>query len=54
MGSIAKALRDLEDIPKYASRQIFSDSHAAPLFDALLEGSEICKSSLPLLERNRL
>jgi hypothetical protein len=44
--SIAKVLRDLEDVPKFVSREIFPNSHASPLFDAILEGGEVCSSSL--------
>jgi hypothetical protein len=47
VNSIAKVLRDLEDAPKCASRHIFPNSHATPLFNAHLEGSKVCKSSLP-------
>jgi hypothetical protein len=46
VGSIAKVLRDLEDVPKFVSREIFPNSHASPLFDAVLEGGEVCNSSL--------
>jgi hypothetical protein len=37
----------LEDAPKCASRHIVPNNHATPLF-ALLEGSKVCESSLPL------
>ena len=47
MGSIAKLLRDLELPPKYSSRELFSGSGSAPLFTALLVGTEMCTSSLP-------
>jgi hypothetical protein len=47
VGSVAKVLRDLEDVPKFVSRQIFPDTHALPLFEALLEGGNVCNSSLP-------
>jgi hypothetical protein len=47
VGSIAKVLRDLEDVPKFVSREIFLDTHTSPLLYALLEGGEVCKSSLP-------
>ena len=46
VGSIAKLLRDLELLPKYSSRELFSGS-SAPLFTALLAGAEMCTSSLP-------
>jgi hypothetical protein len=38
VGSIAKVLRDLEDVPKFVSKEIFPITHASPLFDAVLEG----------------
>jgi hypothetical protein len=47
VGSIAKVLRDLENVPKFVSREIFPDSHASVLFDAILEGGEVCNSLLP-------
>jgi hypothetical protein len=47
VGSIAKVLRDLEDVLKFVSMQIFLDTHASPLFEALLEGGGVCNSSLP-------
>jgi hypothetical protein len=46
VGSLAKVLRDLEDVLKFVSRQVFLDTHASPLFDALLEGERMCNSSL--------
>ena len=47
VGSIAKLLRDLELPPKYSLRELFSGSGLAPLFIALLVGAEMCTSSLP-------
>jgi uncharacterized C2H2 Zn-finger protein len=46
VGSIAKVLQDLEDVPKFISREIFPNTHATPLFDALLESGEVCNSLL--------
>ena len=46
VGSFAKLLRDLELPPKSTSRELFTGSGSSPLFQALLEGSETCKSSL--------
>jgi hypothetical protein len=46
VGSVAKVLQDLEDVPKFVSRQIFPDIHASALFEALLEGGNVCNSSL--------
>jgi hypothetical protein len=40
-------LRDLESPPKYSSRQLFVGARSAPLFEALLEGANMCKGSLP-------
>ena len=50
VGSIAKVLRDLEDVPKFVSRDIFLDNHTLPLFDAVLEGGEVYNSLLSLLQ----
>jgi hypothetical protein len=47
VASVAKVLRDLEDVPKFVSRQIFPDSHASPLLEALLEGGNVGNSSPP-------
>jgi hypothetical protein len=41
VGSLAKVLQDLEDVPKFASQQIFPSTHASFLFDALLEGGNV-------------
>jgi hypothetical protein len=41
VGSIAKVLRDLEDVPKYASCHIFPNTHASSLFDALLKKNKV-------------
>ena len=49
MGSVAKVLRDLKDVPKVVSRQIFLDIHASPHFEALFEGENVYKSLLPPL-----
>jgi hypothetical protein len=46
--TLAEVLRDLEDVPKFASRQIFPNTHVSPLCNALLEGSNICKLVLLL------
>ncbi len=51
VGSIAKLLRDLESPPKYSSRELFTKGRSSPLFDALLEGSEVCEASLPPPQR---
>ena len=46
VGSIAKLLQDLENPPKYSSRELFEGGRSWPLFDAILKGSKICESSL--------
>jgi hypothetical protein len=46
VGSFAKLLRDVELPPKYSSRELFTGSGSAPLFRAVLQGSDICTSSL--------
>ena len=51
--SIAKLLRDLEDVPKFVSCHIFSSTCASPLLDAIFEGNNICKSSLSLIKKNQ-
>ena len=44
--SLAKVLWDLEDIPKFASKQIFPNVNTLLLFNALLEGGNVCNSLL--------
>ena len=46
VGSFAKLLRDLELPPKYSSRELFNGSGSAPLFCAVLQGADICKTLL--------
>ena len=46
MGSIAKLLRDLELPLKHSSRDLFNGGRSTPLFAALLDGAEMCESSL--------
>ena len=51
VGSIAKLLKDLELAPKSSIRELFVNSLSSPLYEALLCGVEVCKSSLqPPLE----
>jgi hypothetical protein len=45
--SLAKVLWDLEDVPKFASKQIFPNTNTSLLFNALLEGGNVYNSSLP-------
>ena len=46
VGSIARLLGDVERPPKYSSRELFTDVGSAPIFCAVLQGSDICTSSL--------
>ena len=46
VGSIARLLRDVERPPKYSSRELFTDAGSAPIFRAVLQGSDICTSLL--------
>ena len=46
VGSIARLLQDVERPPKYSSRKLFTDAGSAPIFRAVLQGSDICTSSL--------
>ena len=46
VGSIAKLLQDLENPPKYSSRELFEGARSQPLFDPILKGSKICESLL--------
>ena len=46
VGFIAKLLRDLELPPKHSSRDMFNGGRFAPLFATLLDGAEMCESSL--------
>jgi hypothetical protein len=46
VGLFAKLLRDVEVAPKYSSRELFNGFSSAPLFKAVLQGLDICKSSL--------
>lgn len=47
VGSLAKLLQDLKLPPKYSSQELFGGSGSSPLFRVILQGAEICKSSLP-------
>ena len=46
VGSLAKLLRDVENPSKYSSRELFIQSGSAPIFHAVLQGSDICTASL--------
>ena len=45
MGSITKLLRDLEDPPTKSSPSLFQGGGSTHLYEALLQGSEICIAS---------
>ena len=48
VGSFARLLRDLEQVPKSSSRQLFAESGRHPLFKAVLQGaSDVCSPYLP-------
>ena len=51
VGSLAKLLRDLESTPMACSGVLFSGDRIAPLFEAVLNGADICRSSLPPIPR---
>ncbi len=46
VGSFAKLLRDLENPPTSSSRALFVGCGTTPLYEAVLEGKEVCLSSL--------
>lgn len=46
VGSLAKLLRDLELPPKFSSKELFVGSQTSPIFSAVLQGADMCKSSL--------
>ena len=47
IGSIAKFLCDLEKPPSYSSRLLFENMGSTPLYEAVLDGKDICLYSLP-------
>jgi hypothetical protein len=47
--SFAKLHQDLEMMPKSSSRQLFDRSRSSSLFEAMLHGAEMSKTSLPPL-----
>ena len=47
VGSFAKLLRDLEKPPVHSSHALFDGCGTTPLYEAVLEGKEVCMSSLP-------
>jgi hypothetical protein len=49
--SLAKLLRDLEMPQKSSSHQLFDRSRSTSLFEAMLHGAEMCKTSLPPLSK---
>ena len=46
VGSFAKLLRDLESPPTSSSRALFVGCGTTPIYEAVLEGKEVCLSSL--------
>ena len=46
VGSFAKLLRDLESPPTSSSRALFAGCGTTPIYEAVLEGKEVCLSSL--------
>ena len=46
VGSFAKLLRDLEKPPVHSSRAFFDGCGTTPLYEAVLQGKEVCMSSL--------
>src|SRR5665213_3542773 len=46
VGSFAKLLRDLEKPPTSSSRTLFEGSGTTPLYEAVLDGKEVCLNSL--------
>ena len=46
VGSFAKFLRDLESLPTSSSRALFVGCGIIPIYEVVLEGKEICLSSL--------
>ena len=47
VGSFAKPLHDLENPPIHFSRALFDGCGTIPLYEAVLQGKEICMSALP-------
>jgi hypothetical protein len=47
IGSFARLFRDLEMPPKSLSRWFFDGSRWSPLFEAVLNGAEMCEATLP-------
>ena len=52
VGSITKLLWNLESPPIYYTQQLFAGGSLSPLFQALLTGANMYKSSLPLVAAN--
>ena len=53
IGSMAKLLRDLELPPKSSSRELFTNSKSTNLSKAVLEGADMCNTSLPPLPNTK-
>ena len=47
IGSFTRFLRDLEKPPAYSSRLLFENTGSTPLYEAVLDGKDVCLHSLP-------
>ena len=47
IGSFAKFLHDLEKPPSYSSILLFENSGSTPLYEAVMDGKDVCPHSLP-------
>ena len=47
IGSFARLLLDLKKPPSYSSRLLFENTGSTPLYEAMLDGKDVCLHSLP-------
>ena len=47
IGSFARFLRDLKKPLSYSSRLLFENMRSIPLYEAVLDGKDVCLHSLP-------
>jgi hypothetical protein len=47
IGSFARLLRDLEKPPAYSSGLLFENTGSTPLYEAVMDGKDVCLHSLP-------
>ena len=47
IGLFARLLRDLEKPPAYSSGLLFENTGSTPLYEAVLDGKDVCLHSLP-------